>query len=80
VRFFALLLVALINSAIAAGYYLNIVRYMFLMPAEDESRIKVGPSLGIVLGVTFVAVLGLGILPGQLIQWASESAQFLIQF
>jgi proton-translocating NADH-quinone oxidoreductase chain N len=80
VRFFALLIVALINSAIAAGYYLNIVRYMFLMPAEDESRIKVGPSLGIVLGVTFVAVLGLGILPGQLIQWASESAQFLIQF
>ncbi len=80
VRFFALLLVALINSAIAAGYYLNIVRYMFLMPAEDESRIKVGPSLSIVLGVTFVAVLGLGILPGQLIQWATDSAQFLIQF
>lgn len=80
VQFFALLIVALINSAIAAGYYLNIVRHMFLMPAEDESRIKVGPSLGIVLGVTFVAVLGLGILPGQLIQWATESAQFLIQF
>jgi proton-translocating NADH-quinone oxidoreductase chain N len=80
VQFFALLIVALINSAIAAGYYLNIVRYMFLMPAEDEERIKIAPSLGIVLGVTFVAVLGLGILPGQLIQWASESAQFLIQF
>lgn len=80
VRFFALLIVALINSAIAAGYYLNIVRHMFLMPAEDESRIKIAPSLGIVLGVTFVAVLGLGILPGQLIQWATDSAQFLIQF
>lgn len=80
VQFFALLIVALINSAIAAGYYLNIVRHMFLMPAEDESRIKIAPSLGIVLGVTFVAVLGLGILPGQLIQWATESAQFLIQF
>jgi NADH-quinone oxidoreductase subunit N len=80
VRFFALLIVALVNSAIAAGYYLNIVRYMFFMPAEDESRLKVGPSLGIVFAVTFVAVLGLGILPGQLIQWASESAQFLIQF
>lgn len=80
VRFFALLIVALINSAIAAGYYLNIVRYMFFMPAEDESHLKVGPSLGIVLGVTFFAVLGLGILPGQLIQWASESAQFLTQF
>lgn len=80
VRFFALLLVALINSVIAAGYYLNIIRYMFFMPAEDEQPIKIGRSLGIVLGVTFVAVLGLGILPGQLIQWASESAQFLIQF
>lgn len=80
VRFFALLLVALINSVIAAGYYLNIIRYMFFMPAEDEQPIKIGRSLGIVLGVTFVAVLGLGILPGQLIQWATESAQFLIQF
>jgi len=80
VQFFALLIVALINSAIAAGYYLNIVRYMFLMPAEDESRIKIGPSLGIVLGVTFVAVLGLGILPGALIDWASQSVQFLVQF
>jgi NADH-quinone oxidoreductase subunit N len=80
VQFFALLIVALINSAIAAGYYLNIVRYMFLMPAEDEERIKIAPSLGIVLAVTTVAVLGLGILPGQLIQWATESAQFLVQF
>jgi len=80
VQFFALLIVALINSAIAAGYYLNIVRYMFFMPAEDEAHVKIAPSLGIVLGVTFVAVLGLGILPGQLIQWASDSAQFLIQF
>jgi len=80
VRFFALLIVALINAAIAAGYYLNIVRYMFFMPAEDETPLKVGPSLGIVFAVTFLAVLGLGILPGQLIQWATESAQFLIQF
>jgi len=53
---------------------------MFFMPAEDEAHVKIAPSLGIVLGVTFVAVLGLGILPGQLIQWASDSAQFLIQF
>ncbi len=80
VQFFALLIVALINSAIAAGYYLNIVRYMFLMPAEDESRVNISRSLGIVLAVTFVAVLGLGILPGLLIGWANQSVQFLAQF
>lgn len=78
VRFFPLLIVAVINSAIAAGYYLNIVRYMFFMPAEEDTRLKIAPTLGIVLAVTVLAVLGLGILPGMVIDWASKSAQFLI--
>jgi len=80
VRFFVLLIVAVINSAIAAGYYLNIVRYAFFMPAEDESRIHISPSLRVVLAITTVMVLGLGILPGFLIDWASRSAEFLTQF
>lgn len=31
--------VALIYAALAAGYHLDIVRYMFLMPAESEEGI-----------------------------------------
>jgi NADH:ubiquinone oxidoreductase subunit 2 (subunit N) len=67
----------LINAAIAAGYYLNIVRYMFLMPADSEEKINIKPAIGAVLTVCSVAVLLLGILPGGLINWATASAQFL---
>ena len=80
VQFFPLLIVALINSAIAAGYYLNIVRYAFFMPAEDDTRIPISPSLGVVLAVTLAAVLVLGLLPSALIDWASRSVQFFTQF
>ena len=79
IQFYALALVGLINAAIAAGYYLNIVRHMFLMPAEDEEKIKIRPTIGAVLAVCSVAVVLLGILPGGLISWATESAQFLMR-
>ncbi len=45
IQFWALAIVGLINAAIAAGYYLNIVRHMFLMPAEDEEKINIRPAL-----------------------------------
>lgn len=77
IQFYALALVGLINSAIAAGYYLNIVRYMFLMPAETEEPIRVKPSLNVALAVTSLVVLVVGLVPSALIQWASDSVQFL---
>ena len=52
---------------------------MFLMPAEDEEKINIKPAIGAVLAVCSVAVVLLGILPGGLISWATESAQFLMR-
>jgi NADH:ubiquinone oxidoreductase subunit 2 (subunit N) len=77
IQFYPLALVAVINAAIGAGYYLNIVRYMFLMPAEAEEKIGVSRTVGVALAVCAVAVLLLGIAPNALITWATESAQFL---
>lgn len=79
IGFYVLAFVALINAVIAAGYYLNIVRYMFLMPAESDEPIKVTPALSVALAVTSLVVLVVGILPSKLITWANESVQFLTQ-
>jgi proton-translocating NADH-quinone oxidoreductase chain N len=79
IQFYALAIVGLINAAIAAGYYLNIVRYMFLMPAESDERISLAPGLGVVLAICSLVVLVVGIMPQQLIQWAGQSVQFLVQ-
>ena len=77
IQFYPLALVGLIGAAIGAGYYLNIVRYMFLMPADDDEKIGVSRAISVALAVTGVAVILLGLLPSALITWATESAQFL---
>ena len=77
IKFYPLAAVALINAAIAAGYYLNVVRYMFLMPADDEEKIGISRAISVTLAVCAAAVLLLGIAPSALITWATESAQFL---
>lgn len=79
IQFYALALAGLVNAVIAAGYYLNVVRYMFLMSAEDDEPIKVTPALNLGLALMLVVVLLVGIFPSGLIRWASESVQFLTQ-
>lgn len=74
-----LLAVAAINSVVAAFYYLNIVRYMFLMPVEGNAeRVKVALPLQVALGLTALVTFLLGLVPGPLIAWASESARVLL--
>lgn len=74
-----LVAIAAVNSVVAAFYYLNIVRYMFFVPAEDNGEhIKVEAPLQVVLGVTAFLTLLLGILPGPLFSWASESTRALL--
>jgi NADH:ubiquinone oxidoreductase subunit 2 (subunit N) len=71
--------VAAVNSVIAAFYYLNVVRYMFLTPAEeDASPIRVAAPIGGALAITGVLTLLLGLLPTSLIAWASASADTLL--
>jgi NADH-quinone oxidoreductase subunit N len=74
-----LVVIAAVNSVVAAFYYLNIVRYMYFVPAEDEGeRVKVGAPLQVVLGVTAFLTLLLGVMPGPLYAWASESTKALL--
>lgn len=71
---------AIINSAIAAFYYLNVVRHMFLMPApnpEAEHPIRISPALVTGLWVCAVLTLVMGVYAQPFIRWGSESAAFL---
>jgi len=78
-QMWVLLAIAAINTVVAAFYYLNIVRYMFLMaPDEHEERVAVAPVFGAVLGITALLTLLLGIIPGPIIAWASDSARTVL--
>ena len=78
-QMWVLLAIAAINSVVAAFYYLNIVRYMFFVPATEEGEpIRVGRPLQSALAITAVITLLLGIVPGRVIAWASESARSLL--
>ena len=74
-----LVAIAAVNSVVAAFYYLNIVRYMYFIPTEDDGeRIKVAVPLQVVLGATAFLTLLLGVMPGPLNAWASESTKALL--
>ena len=73
-----LVAVAAVNSVVAAFYYLNIVRYMFFMPADEAAgKIVVGLPLRGALLVTGLLTLLLGVIPAPLIAWATGSIQLL---
>jgi NADH-quinone oxidoreductase subunit N len=57
--------IAAVNSVIAAFYYLNVAREMWIMPVPDEDRtpIRVPAALGAALGLTVVVVMVIGVFP-----------------
>jgi NADH-quinone oxidoreductase subunit N len=80
-QMWVLLAVAAVNSVIAAFYYLNVVRYMFLMPSpEDSPPITADAPLTGAIVLAGVVTLLLGLVPGPVINWAGESAQSLLSF
>ncbi len=62
-NFFVLAGVALVNSVIAAFYYLNVARYMFFQQPKEEIQTPIEPSSGlkVALAVTCVLTLVLGL-------------------
>ena len=70
--------IAAVNSVVAAFYYLNIVRCMFFAPAEENAGpINVALPLQGAIAVTVLVTLLLGLAPGPLIAWASQSVRLL---
>jgi NADH-quinone oxidoreductase subunit N len=78
-QFLSLAIVAIVNSAIAAFYYLNIVRYMFLLPAPEgqSSTLTVTPVMQATLWACVVMTLLIGVYAQPFIEWAMHSVTLL---
>jgi NADH-quinone oxidoreductase subunit N len=73
-----LALVGVITSAIAAFYYLNVVRQMFFEPAEEQAGpVALPAGLKVGLAVTAIGILVIGIYPQPFLDLATESIQML---
>jgi NADH-quinone oxidoreductase subunit N len=60
-----------VNSVVAFGYYGSILREMWMRPVPDgdTTPVKVHSSLAVALGITSIATLVLGVLPGIVIHF-----------
>ncbi len=62
---------AVLFSAISAYFYLRVVRYMYMSePQQQALTIHSSPGMIAVLGFCLFGVVGLGLFPGSLIDWA----------
>jgi NADH-quinone oxidoreductase subunit N len=68
-----LVIVAVLNSAVAAYYYLRVVSHMYLAPAASEERIPASWPLGLALGASTLGVLVIGVVPTPLISAAERA-------
>ncbi len=78
-QFYLLAIVAIVNSAVAVFYYLNVVRYMFFTPAAENAAGPVAMPAGIrwVLAISLVMTLLIGLYPQPFINWAAASHALL---
>jgi NADH-quinone oxidoreductase subunit N len=66
-------LLAVVFSAISAYFYLRLVRYMYMEDPEEQFTATYSPGLTAALAISTIGVIGLGILPGSLLSWASKA-------
>jgi len=73
-----LTVLGLLNSAVAAYYYLRIVVVMYMQPPAEGDTVLESPSAGIAVTIwaTAVATVLLGVLPGFVLDFAGRSAGF----
>ncbi len=75
-----LTIIAVINSGIAAYYYLRVIIYMYMYDEHVEAPVAHIPAaLGIGLAISLIATIYLGVLPGRVLGYAMESAQELLK-
>jgi NADH-quinone oxidoreductase subunit N len=73
----ALAVASILTSAIAAFFYIRIVLLMYMKDPEGEMDIVRSRPLYYVLGISLIAVLLLGILPGYFMMLAEKAALLL---
>jgi NADH-quinone oxidoreductase subunit N len=75
-----LVIIGLVNSAIAAYYYLRVIVVMYMREPKDETPMIAMPAaLGISLAAAAVATIYLGVLPGRVLDYALQGARDLVR-
>ncbi|HXY03624.1 MAG TPA: NADH-quinone oxidoreductase subunit N [Terriglobales bacterium] len=70
-----LVIIGVINSAVAAYYYLRLIVVMYMRDARETMPISPVPAgLGAALAVSAVATIYLGVLPGRVLDYAARTA------
>ncbi len=73
-----LTIIGVLNSAVAAYYYLRIIISMYMREPREEGPVPpITPGLGIALAISLAATIYLGVLPGRVLDYAAWAATFL---
>jgi len=77
---FGLVIIGVLNSAIAAYYYLRVIVFMYMREPQVDAPIAPIPAgLGTGLAISLVATIYLGVLPGRILDYASRSVAGLLR-
>ncbi len=71
-----LAVIVVVTSVISAGYYLQVIRVMFMQPRADDARSVpiTGPLTKAVLATTVAVILFFGVFPTPVTAWSEWSA------
>ncbi len=73
-----LAVIAVLNAAVAAFYYLRVVVYMYMRePQGEQAPVGHGPLLRVGLAITAIMTVTLGLFPGPFLASVGDAAQVL---
>jgi NADH-quinone oxidoreductase subunit N len=74
-----LAIVGFLMSVVSAYYYLRVVVAMYMRdPVGEDGWARVSPASAVALAFSVVVILGLGVYPGPVLDWAHLAAQSLL--
>ena len=74
-----LVVIAVLNSVVSVYYYLRIVVYMLMRPQSAPLKVRIAPAMAVVVLVCVAGVVKFGLLPGDMMGWARDSAENIAQ-
>jgi NADH-quinone oxidoreductase subunit N len=73
-----LTIIGVLNSAVAAYYYLRVIVFMYMRESREEAPVAAVPAgLAIALALSLAATIYLGVLPNRVLQYAGQSVGLL---
>jgi NADH-quinone oxidoreductase subunit N len=74
----ALVIIGLINSAVASYYYLRLIVVMYMRePTVEEPPRPASFSMRVALVIAVIATIAMGVVPGRVLNYAAQSAKTL---